>query len=389
MKILHIGQYYLLNYSYQENYLPNAMANSGRNEVIYLASNRFPSFYKIGKKDSKSFFDNSVYVIHTNMYFFRFLTILPAITGIIRRYKPDLIFVHGYAYIKCIPLLLLCKIKNISICMDIHEDFQNSGMTRENQSFLGKRRIEFYNYLNMLYSIMFSKFIFQFYYVAPSVKEFCLKYLHLPKEKLQPLYLGFDHNMIDISERQKIRKGIQSAYLIPDGKKILITAGKFTKEKNLIALIKSVEILPTNIVLLIVGSIDSDVLNDMMKISMPKNVITCGWKDSKELLRYILAADLAVYPGTQSVLWQQTVCLGTPAIFRYWHGIEYLGVGSNRFIHSGNPDEIAEAIEIMVNSDIELCAKRGYSLKYGASMFDYRIEAERIITDYKNSKYEN
>ena len=387
LNILHIGQYYLINYSYQENYLPKAMRQGGKNKVLYIASKKFPDFFK-EKIVKSAYFDDGIYVIHVKMNFGRLVTLVFGLLKIIRKFKPDLIFLHGYAFIKCFYLFPLAKFYHIRICMDIHEDYNNSGITRNDKTIKGKIRIFLYQELNLFYSKLFSKFIFSFYYVAPSIKPFCLYYLRLPPQKIKPLYLGFDYSRININERGKIRKEIEAEYNIQSNRIVVITAGKFDRGKNLPLLLECAKLLKDDnrFIFLIVGKIEDHVKRDVENLLQLPNVIYCGWKSSDILFRYLLAADIAVYPGTQSVLWQQTVCLGTPAIFRYWPGVEYLGKENNEFIYKYDPGEIRDKIIKTTFSYEQLRYKREYALKYGQNNFDYNNQAKLVICDFINSK---
>ena len=67
----------------------------------------------------------------------------------------------------------------------------------------------------------------------------------------------------------------------------------------------------------------------MKLIKSDNRIIYVGWLDSKSnLLIYILY--LAVYPGTHSVLWEQTVGVGIPVILKKWEGFEHLEI--NHFV---------------------------------------------------------
>ena len=43
-------------------------------------------------------------------------------------------------------------------------------------------------------------------------------------------------------------------------------------------------------------------------------VHTGGWLDQADLNRHLAMADLAVFPASQSVLWQQSIAMGLPLI---------------------------------------------------------------------------
>jgi glycosyltransferase involved in cell wall biosynthesis len=59
-----------------------------------------------------------------------------------------------------------------------------------------------------------------------------------------------------------------------------------------------------------------------------RNIIYVGWVKPGEIYQYYMASDVAVYPGGQSVLWQQAIACGLPLICKYWYGCEYLDLGA-------------------------------------------------------------
>ena len=63
--------------------------------------------------------------------------------------------------------------------------------------------------------------------------------------------------------------------------------------------------------------------NDMKEYCTPKfkdNIKHAGWIDSKQVYSLFLASDLAIFPGTHSVLWEQSISCGLPGIFKDWDG---------------------------------------------------------------------
>lgn len=386
MKIMHIGTYYLKGYTYQENYLPAAMAKNGH-EVIYLASNQYPSYY-INKKDISNdvFIDNNVKIIRTNIVFKRFYTRIENLYHILYDFKPDFIYVHGYSFIKCRSLINYCKHKRIPICMDIHEDYYNSYYIRGSSLLLTKLRIFLYSIFNIIFSKLRSKYFFAFYYVAPSCKQFAENHLKLPENKLKPLYLGIDYNEVRIEDRKIAKLNIINLYNINKNDKIVITAGKFDKNKKLGILLSCMKELPKNIKLLVVGSINYDIAEK------PDNVIFAGWKEGRDLFEHILSADLAVYPGNQSVLWQQTICLGIPSIFAYSTGLEYLGKENCIFFKPDNIKDLKNKILSVIYNKEKLLYMSKKALEYGKNNFNYDTQAKNVISDYllsKNTIYEN
>ncbi|MFK1961527.1 hypothetical protein ACIXEH_11290 [Bacteroides fragilis] len=68
-----------------------------------------------------------------------------------------------------------------------------------------------------------------------------------------------------------------------------------------------------------------------------------GWLSSEKTIEYFFASDLAVFPGTHSVLWEQAVGIGIPSIFKYWDGMTHVDLGGNcLFLFENSSEEISK-----------------------------------------------
>ena len=115
----------------------------------------------------------------------------------------------------------------------------------------------------------------------------------------------------------------------------------------------------------------------LMKYSFIRNV---GWIPANKSFEYFFAADIACFPGTHSVLWEEAVGLGLPCIFKRWEGITHFDLDGNcLFINSATIDEIQSAIlNIYENADI-FNDMRDVALNEGLKHFSYYEIAKRAI----------
>lgn len=59
----------------------------------------------------------------------------------------------------------------------------------------------------------------------------------------------------------------------------------------------------------------------------------------------MVASDLACFPGTHSTLWEQSVGVGLPAIFKKWDGMSQVNVNGNCvFVAGEDVEELKNAI---------------------------------------------
>lgn len=54
-----------------------------------------------------------------------------------------------------------------------------------------------------------------------------------------------------------------------------------------------------------------------------------GWLAAEKAYDLFMASDLAFFPGTHSVLWEQAVATATPLVVRHWKGMEHVNVNGN------------------------------------------------------------
>ena len=100
---------------------------------------------------------------------------------------------------------------------------------------------------------------------------------------------------------------------------------------------------------------------------------------NNEVYKYFLSADLGVFPGTHSVLWEQACSTGLPCIFKYWEGMTHVNVCKNvEFLYNDSVDEIKNKIIDLYNSKgkYEILKKNA---KIAAKSFLYSEIAKKSI----------
>ena len=97
--------------------------------------------------------------------------------------------------------------------------------------------------------------------------------------------------------------------------------------------------------LIIFGTPNEQMKNKIQSLSNHGCIRNVGWITPDQVNDYFLASDLAFFPGTHSVLWEQAVGIGLPCIFKKWSGIQHVDVGGNcLFVDDGSADEIKESL---------------------------------------------
>jgi glycosyltransferase involved in cell wall biosynthesis len=382
MKIVHICQYYNDGWGYQENLLPRYQKKLGHDVVVITSDRR--SFYPKDKNKRiigiGTFFDNEVRVerIPIKREFKSRFVVFKDLMNVLEKEKPEYIFHHGLTSPSLLTVVKYKKnSKNVFLAADNHADYFNSG----------KLWIWRLIYYRIYWKHKISKNINDidiFFSMTPNCMIFGEKQLNIPSAKHELLYLGsdVDNNHFDLGWREQIRKH----YGIKDNDIIIVTAGKTDKRKKVDKIIRSLkEINENNLKFIIVGSIEKDYEKELDNlIGDDKRIIKVGWVDYNELFKYFSAADVALFPGGQSVLWQQTISCELPTIFRYWPDADYLLSNENGiFLFSDSQKELTQYLRILLhNPELREKMKKG-AIKERDEILSYEMIAKQSLKQYK------
>ena len=144
------------------------------------------------------------------------------------------------------------------------------------------------------------------------------------------------------------------------------------RSKNIHLVMKAIQELDQKIKLIVFGSINDDIKDEINLLSGSKNIRFIGWLPTSNIYDVLLASDLAIYPGTHSVLWEQTVGLGLPCIFKRWEGMQHVDVGGNcLFIDEITIINIKEIILRLYNDPLLLNQMKKTATERGIKRFSY------------------
>jgi len=383
MKILHIclSGPYTENWTYQENILPKYQSISGNDVYIIATTYRHlqnGDIVDVGeiKKDidynihlQRMKYKKNIFSEKINM--FRKYSILTKIEEI----KPDFIMMHGIGNISCLQLKKYKKFnKKCKIIADNHIYVEMHDLKKN--LFIKKIRDIYITILNKIMKNTYDKI----YCISPACYSTAKKYWHIDKSKLDLLPLGFDDEMLDSVIQNVDKSEIREKNNIDVDKIIIITGGKIDYSKNIHILAKSILHSKQNVVLIIFGNfVNPEVQEEIMKYVDSKKIIYVGFLQPFDIYKYLYSSDIAFFPGTQSVLWQQSIACGLPCVFKYWKGIEYLDLGGNCvFIHNIDENTINESLSFIANSK-NITKMSEIAKIEGKKAFSYRIEAEKIL----------
>lgn len=375
MKILHccLAAFYIDNYGYQENVLPKMHKLQGHDVYILASTETFINNTRLGYIKDSSYYTNEnipitriPYVKWLPHFVARKLRIYTGILKILNEFKPDIIFLHDVQFISIKVVANYIRINpNVKLFVDGHTDFINSATNWVSKHILHK----------IIYkwcALSIESYVRKFYGVLPLRVDFFKNVYGIPESKLDLLVLGADDTLFDLSKKESIRERIRNYYGIENDDFLIVTGGKIDKKKNIHLVMKAIQELDQKIKLIVFGSINDDIKDEINLLSGSKNIRFIGWLPTSNIYDVLLASDLAIYPGTHSVLWEQTVGLGLPCIFKRWEGMQHVDVGGNcLFIDEITIINIKEIILRLYNDPLLLNQMKKTATERGIKRFSY------------------
>lgn len=332
-------------YAYQENLLSKYHSRLGH-EVSIIA----PTYSEYDKKSGKIVSEEpGVEIINDGIRLIRLKPLLPCFINqhihvfwglgqIIEGMKPDLIFVHGVSSLNYRFFVGYKKRHpEVRIAYDNHADFNNSD----------KNAISYYYSRCIVKNFVVKKLIGTsdfFYGVTPARCDYLRDMYNVPQEKIHLLPLGADDDEMQFDQREEIRIEIREKYRISSDDFLIVTGGRIDPVKNIHVLAEAVSKCEyKHIKILIFGSIQND-LKDTFDRLISDRVICIGWQPSNEVYRYFYAADIAMFPGLHSVLWEQAVASQVPCAFSRIKGFEHIDIGGNCVLMDGKTVDYYQAL---------------------------------------------
>ena len=347
MKIVHIAisEKYVEGMSYQENLLSKAHIRLG-NEVFVIAQQCFVNKDKeqICRSIGTYINDDGICITilpyaHKN----KVLRLLCPITrGLYERLNeilPDVIFVHGVTAADNILIARYVKEHpQTKLYADNHNDYYNSPL-KGIKGFFVKIAIR----RNASFLLPYVQTVWG---TTPWRVEYLQDQYNVPKEKTELLIMGAEEQYIQGKNIKEIRSVVRSEYNIPDDAFLVVTGGALDKRKQQKLLMEAVKDLSKqNIWLLAFGAPTKEMEPVFRSYQEVPNIVMTGWLPAVKGYDMFLASDLAFFPGTHSVLWEQAAACGVPVVVKQWRGMEHINVNGNAMLVSEvNIETIKETI---------------------------------------------
>ena len=348
MKVVHLclGAFFPDNYSYQENMLPKFHKKMGYDVEVIASQETFDSNGNISYTDTTGSYQNEFGIKVTRLkYSFpeklnhKMKSYIGVYDAIVES-KPDIIFMHNCQFLSIFDVIkYLKKHPEVKLFVDNHVDFSNSA-----KNFLSRRIL--HGFIWKLCAKSINKYAEKFFGVLPARVDFLVNVYGLPKEKCELLVMGADDDLICEDDLLKYRDAKRKEYEI-ENNMVIMTGGKIDNNKpQTISLMKAINGLDEeNIRLLVFGSVIPE-LKAEFEAQLSEKVKFIGWKKSSELYAELSAADIVAFPGLHSVLWEQTVAMGKPCIFKKIAGFTHIDIGRNcLYFEKDSVEEYKKVIE--------------------------------------------
>lgn len=318
MKIVMICEFFNELLEYQENLLAKYYVKNGH-EVSIITSTFDSVFdYYNDRHDKKSpprKYEFEGIQIYKLQYQYNILNKLRAYTPIyelLESEQPDLIYVHDI-----IPNLpeMVRYVKRHPKCrmiMDYHADYSNSGANWLSLKIL-------HGMIRKHWLDQARPYLRKIFPVVPVSTTFLHEVYGVPLGEMELLPLGTDLEYGARIRAEGARAEVRAALGIPDDSFAVFTGGKLTPLKKTEHLIAGLAALGRpDVHLIVVGDAsEKEAAYKAMLLEaaggMP-NVHFRGWQDKYGVYRHLAAADVAVFPASQSVMWQQAIGMGLPLI---------------------------------------------------------------------------
>lgn len=381
MKIVHLclGNFFMDGASYQENMLTKYHVKMGYDVTVIAGLLTYgANGTGVFLDGPKSYFDpNGMKIIRLAytkpIEYGHFLMKYVGLKDALEQEAPDIIFCHNLQFGDSgVVAKYLKRHSNVRLFADNHGDYVNSARNWISRNLKHKIMWKHYvkklvPYLTKVYGVtpMRCRFLKEMYGISPSLIDF--------------LPMGVDNEAIP-ENRSDVRNSIRKELFIAEDDIMLMTGGKIEMRKNTHILYDAFKQIPNSKIHLVVCGTFTPAMSELEE-NMKKNpkVHLLGWCDAVRVMNVMVASDFVCFPGTHSTLWEQSVGLGLPAIFKHWDEIDHVNVNGNCiFVKGDDTKEIVDAITMLMDKKKYLLYKQ--KAEEASVSFLYSDIAKKSIT---------
>ena len=394
MKILMLCDLYSHTLQYQENFLSKYYVKQGH-QVTIIASTFDSIFsYMADKYDrevvaSENIIDGiKIIKLPYSLNILNKLRKFGGVDKILDAEKPDVIFAHNIHLNLKEAKEYKKKNPNTKVIMDYHADYSNSANNWFSLNILHK-------VIRKLFLYRVIKYIDQIYPVVPASASFLHEVYGVPYERMEVLPLGADTDVAYETKMHHKGQIVREKLHILATDYVIFTGGKLDAVKKTHLLIKAFILLSDpHLHLIVVGEPlgkDATYKAELEKMCQEnRQIYFTGWLSGKEVYDYMDASDFAVFPASQSILWQQAIGMGLPLIVGQLkdQSVKYLNKNENMIVideDSITVDVIAEKIKMLIVAPTLLKTMKISALKTSEEFLSYNKIVQRTLMFDKKS----
>ena len=384
MKIVHLClcSFFPDNYSYQENMLPKYHKKLGYDVEVIASTQSFDKQGKVCYLDNVGTYQNEYDIKVTRLAYKsnskiwkklkRYIGVFEAIS----KAEPDVLFIHGGQFLDIDQVVKYIKMHpDVKVYVDNHADFSNSATNWFSKNIL--HRIVWKHTEHKI-----EPYTRKFYGVLPVRVDFLKNVYGLPADKCELLVMGADDELVERAKTSGARERIRKQYGIKNDDFLIVTGGKIDKWKTqTLLLMQAVQnISNPNVKLIVFGSVNDELVEQVKALSDSNKVQYIGWISSEDTYDYFEASDLVVFPGRHSVMWEQVTGQGKPMIVKDWPGTHHVDLGGNvLFLTEDSSDEIQGKIESLLSDPSKVSEMTKIAQEKGMQIFSYADISKRAI----------
>jgi 1,2-diacylglycerol 3-alpha-glucosyltransferase len=397
MKIVMLTEIYDERMQYQDNLFAKYYVKHGHDVTVIATTVDNTLEFLAGRerydarKPRREYFDHGAKVVKLPLTYnlLQRLRRLSGVDEVLKAERPDLIFVHDVHMNLGDAIRYRRRHPQCRVILDCHADMENSARNWVS-------RLILHTLTRKVVLDRYRAEIDQIYAVWPAVAEFLHQLYGVPREDMRLLRLGADIDLANEVRASSARRDIRAQLGIPDDARAVFSGGKISRAKKTHVLMGAVARLAADDVhLILVGDLSAAGAEYQSQLTQaaaenPRVHLT-GWVDSHDVYRYMSASDLAVFPASQSVLWQQANAVGVPVIVGAIgnQDLSYLNFHDNMLLlHESdiNVDTLAETIGRLFRNPEELERRRAGALKAAEEAFNYHRLVEETLAVPRRSE---
>ena len=376
---------YTENMSYQENILPRYQKTNDNIVEMWTIDSEIHEGQIIKVPSIKKVMADGVVLRRfpvkkiINYFLSEKLRYIEGIYEELKKENPDFIMIHdvqSHTLLQIVKYVRECT--DVKVVVDCHTDYYNSARNWVSKNVL--HRI-IYKY----YAKKIEPYSSSFFGTLPMRIDFLVNVYKIDHKKCSLLVMGADDNLVIKATNKEAINILKESYGIGKDDFLIVTGGKMNEYRanEVINLMKAVcNLKEEHVKLIIFGYIDERYRENFKILCDGIRIIYVGWLNTEDTYRYMALADLIIFPGLHSVMWEQAVALGIPCIFRDLDGFHHVDLNGNAiFIKNPTKEKLQKEIEnLFLDKDkykkMVICAKEKEK-----EMFFYKNIAHRCLQE--------